>query len=140
MKPGGTIILTAEQFDELADHAASCMPNESCALLIGRYVARDSMVEKVEVVKNIDASPERQFSVGVEELIGHYRKAESRGAEVVGIFHSHPTSGTHPSPTDERYMAANPVAWVIYSVRDDDFCAYAMDGHGKSVEVDIGMA
>lgn len=132
--------MTAGQFDELADHAASCMPNESCALLIGRYVARDAVVEKVEVVKNIDARPERQFSVGAEELISHYRKAESGGAEVVGIFHSHPTSGMHPSPTDERYMEVNPVAWVIYSVRDDDFCAYVRDGHGKSIEVGLGMA
>jgi len=136
----GAILMTDRQAGRLASLARRHAPREACALLVGRPGREAATVERVEEVRNADAAPEARFSVEAGELIAHYRGAEAEGLEVVGIFHSHPTSGAVPSRTDEAHMAANPVAWVIYSVRDGEMRAWAPDGRGGAAEVRVGRA
>lgn len=132
--------MTDAQAGRLASMARRRAPREACALLVGRPGPEAAVVERVEEVSNADAAPETRFSVEAGELMAHYRGAEAEGLEIVGIFHSHPASGAVPSATDEAHMGANPVAWVIYSVRDGEMRAWAPDGHGGSSEVPVGRA
>ena len=136
----GPILMTDAQAGRLASLARRRAPNEACALLVGRPGPEAAVVERVEEVRNSDGSPETRFSVEAGELIAHYRGAEAEGMGIVGIFHSHPSSGAAPSRTDEAHMGANPVAWVIYSVRDGEMRAWTTDGRGGSSEVRIGRA
>lgn len=132
--------MTDAQAGRLASLARRRAPREACALLVGRAAGGAAVVKRVEEVANSDGSPETRFSVEAGELIAHYRGAEAEGLEVVGIFHSHPTSGAVPSGTDRAHMGANPVAWVIYSVRDGEMRAWESDGRGGASEVAVGRA
>ena len=111
----------------LVRHARECEPNESCALLCGSLEDGNSNVRAVEVVTNVNASPDR-FSMDAGDLIRAYERAASAGMDVVGIFHSHPSSEAFPSETDLTYMRTNPVPWLIYSGLDGAMRAFVLDG------------
>ena len=81
----------------------------------------------VEVVTNVNASPDR-FSMDAGDLIRAYERAASAGMDVVGIFHSHPSSEAFPSETDLTYMRTNSVPWLIYSGLDGAMRAFVLNG------------
>lgn len=114
------IVLTSEQFTRLAKYAKEALPNESCAFLIGS--SNESTVTEILFMKNVDSSP-YSFSIEPSELLDAYDKAEKKGLDVIGIFHSHPGKPS-PSTTDMKYMEINPVIWLIYSTTEARFEAY----------------
>ncbi|MDA7953196.1 MAG: M67 family metallopeptidase [Nitrosopumilus sp.] len=116
--------------DELEAHAGRSDPREACAVLLGR----GGRVERAELAENADASAS-SFSISPARLLEIYGAAEGRGEEVVGIFHSHPASAARPSGTDERYMAANAVPWVIYSGVDGTFAAFEAGGGVREIGI-----
>jgi len=128
------ISLTEHQLQVLQDHALRHAPNESCAILYGKTGGDGALVEGSILTGNADASP-TSVAVSGEDIIGAYKKAEERGAEVVGIFHSHPDSEARPSATDEKFMEINPVVWIIYSGRDGDFGAFVFEDGIKDVRI-----
>lgn len=115
-----TIKISQKNIKELRQHAISAGNNESCALLFGKK----NHVKEIHVTDNANKHPEKFFTMSAVQLINAYKTAEKLGLEVIGIFHSHPTSKAIPSETDIKYMRVNPVVWVIYSGLDDEFCAH----------------
>lgn len=104
----------------LVRHAKDAEPLESCALLIGI----NNRVLDLFLTDNVAEDPANSFTISAEQIIKVYRSAQKRGLEVVGIFHSHPSSKAYPSETDKRYMQYNPVTWIIYSGTSRKFKGY----------------
>ncbi len=131
------ITLSGEGLRKIMRHAEACMPDESCAVLLGRP---GSAVEVTEVVitGNAARSPVT-FSIPDGELVGAHARAAGLGVEVVGIFHSHPSGVAYPSETDVGYMGSNPAGqvWAIYSGLDKDVRAFVLDSGIREVEVSI---
>lgn len=123
------ITLTTRQLAELEDLAKQSLPNESCALLLGR----ETSVLEVLPIANAGLS-EVSFTIPSEELLMAYNLAESKKMDVVGIFHSHPSSPA-PSRTDEKYMEINPVVWLIYSTTQNRFGAWVFEDRVRQVEM-----
>jgi proteasome lid subunit RPN8/RPN11 len=123
------ITLTTRQLAELEDLAKQSLPNESCALLLGK----ESSVVEVLTIANAGLS-EVSFTIPSEELLTAYKLAESKELEVIGIFHSHPSSPV-PSRTDEKYMEINPVVWLIYSTTQNRFGAWVFDDKVREVKM-----
>jgi len=109
-------------------------PNESCALLFGKKENDKLIVREVFLAENVEESPVN-FTISNEQLILGYKEAEERGLEVIGIFHSHPSSEPYPSATDKKFMEINPVAWVIFSDITKSFKAYMFES--KVIEIPI---
>ena len=101
-------------------------PNESCAILFGKIEKDHFRVKDVFLTKNIENSPVT-FTISNDELIKGYQEAEKRQLDVVGIFHSHPDSEAYPSVTDQKFMEINPVPWVIFSNKTEQFRAYVFE-------------
>ena len=94
--------------EELIAHATDSLPNEACGLLVGRGRRADRFVP----VTNVAASPDR-YTLDPEQ---HYRvliQAESDSQEILGVFHSHPTSAAEPSVTDISLAEEPGWVWVI---------------------------
>src|SRR5919204_941358 len=125
------IWLTSEQIKELISIAKDALPNESCAILLGK----NDTVIKILPMRNVDESPVR-FTVDPAEVLYAYSLAESKLLQVVAIFHSHLTSPS-PSNTDRKFMEINPVVWLIYSTTEQRFKAYVYDGDVKEVVIKI---
>jgi [CysO sulfur-carrier protein]-S-L-cysteine hydrolase len=126
-----TIFITAAQIRQLVGIAKDALPNESCAFLLGH----NDKVAEILQMQNIDDSPVT-FSIEPTDLIHAYNLAESKGMEVIGIFHSHPAKAS-PSSTDIRFMEINPVVWVIYSTTESQLRAFIYDDDGFIKEIDI---
>lgn len=135
-----SISLPRTYADALIEIAKKHAPAESCALLIGRHKNAGVLVSDIMLTENIDSEPKVRFSVAPDELIECYKAAQNSGDEVVGIFHSHPSSEPKPSETDIKYMTTNPVVWVIHSVRDNIIRAYIIDDEsGLSKEIVLNL-
>src|SRR5919106_6661925 len=126
-----TISLTAAQIRQLTEIAKDALPNESCAFLLGH----NDKVVKILPMRNSDESPVT-FSIEPAELIRAYNLAESKGMEVIAIFHSHPAKAW-PSSTDIKFMEINPVVWVIYSTTKSQLKGFIYDDDGLIKEIDI---
>ena len=126
------------QLTELVDIATSSLPNESCALLAGEVkdmkIWKDIRVIEIFAVRNADQSV-ISFSVDEMELIKLYERAEAKGLQIVGIFHSHP-SGPTPSSTDVEFMRINPIVWLIYSSNTHEFRAHILENELEDVEME----
>jgi proteasome lid subunit RPN8/RPN11 len=93
------------------------------------------LVEVAKDARNIDESPVT-FSIEPTELIYAYNLAESKGMDVIAIFHSHPAKAW-PSSTDMKFMEINPVIWVIYSTTENQLKAFVYDDDDFIKEIDI---
>lgn len=120
------ILISKDYIDILSKHAKKASPNESCAILLGKIEEDHFRVKDVLLTKNIENSPVN-FTISNDELIKGYQEAEKRKLDVVGIFHSHPDSEAYPSVTDQKFMEINPVPWVIFSNKTEQFRAYMFE-------------
>ena len=120
------ILISKDQINLLSKHAKEASPNESCAILFGKIEKDHFLVKDVFLTKNIENSPVN-FTISNDELIKGYQEAEKRELDVVGIFHSHPDSEAYPSVTDQKFMEINPVPWVIFSNKTEQFRAYVFE-------------
>ena len=126
-----SISLTAGQIEELVSIAKDVLPNESCGLLLGENDA----VAEILPMRNVDESP-LTFSIESTELVDAYNLAESKGLQVIAIFHSHPAQPS-PSSTDIKFMEINPVVWLIYSTTEWRLKAYVYEDYVKEVTIKI---
>jgi proteasome lid subunit RPN8/RPN11 len=126
-----SISLTAGQNEELVNIAKDLLPDESCALLLGE----NNVVVEIFPMRNIDESPVT-FSMDSTELVDAYSLAESKGLQVIAIFHSHPAQPS-PSSSDIKFMEINPVIWLIYSTTEWRLKAYVYDDYVKEVAIKI---
>lgn len=130
------ILISRGQIDILSNHAKNASPNESCAILFGKIEKDHFIVKDVFLTKNIENSPVN-FTISNDELIKGYQEAEKRNLDVVGIFHSHPDSEAYPSVTDEKFMEINPVPWVIFSNKSEQFRAYVFESKVKPLDLRV---
>jgi len=116
IQPTRRLILSQIQWDFMHAHVAECLPYEACGLLAGK----NDTVQEVFAITNQLRSPTR-FRMAPAEQVRAFAVMESKGLELLGIYHSHPgrretASGTRarPSPTDIA-EAAYPVTQVLWS-------------------------
>ena len=82
--------------DAIEVHARAAAPDECCGLLLGRG---GDIVEAVRT-RNIAAEPRSRFLIDPKDHIDGRRMARARGLDVVGFYHSHPSSPPEPSARD----------------------------------------
>ena len=129
------IMLTTQQHNNLVSLAENMLPNESCAILVGRTTGKDVHIINLIPMRNSDSS-KVTFSMDPQQLIDIYQKVEKQDMHVVGIFHSHPAEPM-PSLIDKKFMEINPVVWIIYSTTTHRSSAYIFEGKIKEVQMHI---
>jgi len=109
-------------------HARADAPRECCGLLIGKG---ESIVRTVRA-RNVDAKATR-YLIDPEDHFAAIRSARTEGLEVIGAYHSHPSSAPVPSATDITEANSGPdFLYVIVSLIGDEVRAYRME-HGTFV-------
>ena len=118
--------ISAELRRQMLVHVLSCLPEEACGLLGG------SPEEALRVipVENELHSPVR-FCMRALDQLNAMLSIEEGGQELVGIFHSHPTSPPVPSPTDIAEFAYPEALTLIWSPHGGDWQvrAYRIEGN-----------
>ena len=80
-------------------HAHRELPLECCGLLLGQR--HDEVAEVIEAVELInELRSEIAYRSEPKSLLAAYRQMRANHLEIVGIYHSHPTSPAIPSKHD----------------------------------------
>ena len=104
--------------EQMALAAKKSYPNECCGILVGKKSEKG----EIEVTEIREASNQFQGQKSVHFQIDPlfiYRleqELESRGLEIVGVYHSHPDCPAILSKEDENYMVPG-LEYVIMSVQ-----------------------
>lgn len=118
--------ITAEQLEQITEHAIRDAPNECCGLI----AVRDGVVTRVLEAENEAASPLR-FEISGKALLTLIDEIEDAGDELGGIYHSHTRSAPYPSQTDINFAAGWPgIEWLIVGTADGppEVRSYLIDG------------
>jgi len=108
---------------DMLAHARAEAPRECCGLLVG---TGETVVRSVRA-RNLDTNATR-YLIDPEDHFAAIRAAREERLEVIGAYHSHPSSAPVPSPTDIAEANSGPeFVYVIVSVVDEDVRAYRID-------------
>jgi proteasome lid subunit RPN8/RPN11 len=99
--------------EDMFAHARCELPNECVGLLAGVISGGMGRVVKRYPLVNAAASP-REYLSQPESMFAAYRDMRERGLEILGVYHSHPSSDPVPSRTDlERNYGGEVVNFII---------------------------
>ena len=104
------LILTCAHWQAILDHVQAEMPNEACGLLGGE----EGEVRQVYLVENIRHSLV-EYEMHPEQQVRAMLDIETRGWELIGIFHSHPSGPPVPSTTDVKRAYYPEAVFLIVS-------------------------
>ncbi len=119
---GSALRLTHEQWRSIVAHCLDGLPDEACGLLSGPLGSDDLPTGAVSVIhpcRNADASA-RTYTVDSRDYLRSMREAESRGDEIVGVYHSHTHTDAYPSQTDVRQAVDPSWFYVLCSLAAGD--------------------
>jgi [CysO sulfur-carrier protein]-S-L-cysteine hydrolase len=107
--------------EEMIAHAQAELPNECCGLLAGRRPSlavgsAEIVVEhRYELINKLKSATEYESEDA--SMIAAAKDMRLRGLEIVGIYHSHPSSAPVPSKKDlERNFYGDSVIHFIVSL------------------------
>ncbi len=116
--------------DAIVAHAREATPDECCGLLIGS----PARIEDAHRARNLEASASR-FLIDPQDHFAAIHAARAAGREVVGVYHSHPSTPATPSPTDLAEATYTEYAYMIVSLASEppDVRIFRLDS-GRFVE------
>ena len=100
--------------EAIVTHAREAAPDECCGLLVGSA----ARIEEAHRATNLEASPSR-FLIDPEDHFRAIRAARAAGRQVVGVYHSHPSTAATPSATDLADATYAEYAYVIVSLASE---------------------
>jgi proteasome lid subunit RPN8/RPN11 len=109
--------MSRDDWQAIIDHARADAPDEACGLLAGS--PGDIDVTAVYPCRNA-APPDRAPVIYELHPLDHLkadRDAESKGLEIIGVYHSHTKTDAHPSPTDVAQAPDPSWHYVLVSLR-----------------------
>jgi proteasome lid subunit RPN8/RPN11 len=115
--------------------AVNTLPNESCAILLGKRSNSKPIVQYILPMNNSSHSS-IEFNIDADDLYNAYDKAKLMNLDIIAIFHSHP-SPPIPSAMDKIFMLINPVIWIIYSTSSHTFKAFISTNDDQIQDINI---
>lgn len=112
-----TLVIKAEDFENIVDHCLQEKPNEACGILGGIKENDKGIVKKVYLMENSEKSPELYF-MEPEEQFEVFKDIRENGVELISIFHSHPHSKAIPSSKDIEMANYPDAIYTIISLKD----------------------
>jgi proteasome lid subunit RPN8/RPN11 len=109
------LVFSAAQLAQLFAHTQAAAPNEACGLLVGH----NRRVTEVLPAGNIASSPRVEYLMDPHDQIRHFQVIEDQGLELLGIYHSHPSSEAYPSATDLSMAYYPEAVYAIVSLLPD---------------------
>ena len=99
-----------EIFDQIKEHCLRDKIYESCGIVYGHKELKFLPCENKSLINKII-----HFAICPSYIINY---------DVKYIVHSHVIASAEPSELDKRKSKEQGIPFIIYSLRDDDFCIY----------------
>ncbi|MEM0440890.1 MAG: M67 family metallopeptidase [Candidatus Caldarchaeum sp.] len=108
------LIVKREIFEEIVNRCVEGYPFETAGLMLG--FGEEGKVVEIIPVRNVHEGDRRvRYKIDPIEYFNAETTAESKGLEVIGVYHSHPDHPPNPSAYDLEY-ALPPWYYLIVSV------------------------
>ncbi|PAF48415.1 hypothetical protein BKH46_00435 [Helicobacter sp. 12S02634-8] len=119
------ICLSQKLYENLLDYAIACVPYECCGYLLGQHDSLKCLNQVTQICKipNIHTDPKHFFWLAPDGQLEALKEAKSQGLEIIGIFHSHPTSPAYPSQEDLKYIYDSRQSYCIISLTPNPYMA-----------------
>ncbi len=104
--------ITREAREAILAHARDELPRECCGLLIGTGGRIDGACRS----RNLE-SGETRFTIDPRDHFAAIRQARASGREVLGVYHSHPSTPAEPSARDLAEASYPEYLYLIVSLR-----------------------
>lgn len=112
-----TVRLSEELHRRLDAAAEQAMPLEACGLLLGQKIEGYFIVEDCIFAENVTTEdPTTFFEVDPQTYIQVQRDVRAGGSQIIGVWHSHPTTDAIVSETDKRLSRERGWLWLISSL------------------------
>jgi proteasome lid subunit RPN8/RPN11 len=135
------LILPAALETEIARQARAAFPRECCGLIAGARVGDDFHATRIHPGRNLAQAPDR-FEIDPMDHIAAVKSARTRGATIIGCYHSHPNGEARPSRHDRSCAGEDDFLWLI-AATDGVQCRIEgfvyRDGDFESVSPGSGM-
>jgi proteasome lid subunit RPN8/RPN11 len=119
----GKCVISHDTIAEMLAHARAEAPRECCGLLIGKG---ESVVRSMRA-NNLEANATR-YLIDPEDHFAAIRSARAEELEVIGAYHSHPSSAPIPSATDiAEANSGSDFLYVIVSLVGAEVRAYRIE-------------
>ena len=105
------LIIPKQVLDEMLSHCKAGLPNEACGILAGK----GNEVSKIYAMSNIENSPV-SYLMDSGEQFRVMKDMREQKLDIVGIFHSHPSSAAYPSPKDVGLAFYEEAVYIIVSL------------------------
>jgi proteasome lid subunit RPN8/RPN11 len=102
-----------KHLSEMISHAREEAPREACGILSGR----NGRVLRIYRIRNADLSP-TSYRLDPDQQFRAFKDIEDRGLELLGIYHSHPSSPASPSDRDVEQAQYPDVSYILISLAD----------------------
>ncbi|MGA2112933.1 MAG: M67 family metallopeptidase [Anaerolineales bacterium] len=112
------IAIRGEALDQIRAAAELSYPDEGAGLLFGETKEGDRVVAEIHCLGNRreGEARRRRYLIEAGDMLSAEKLAESKGLEVVGVFHSHPDHPARPSDTDREWA----LPWYSYVITSVD--------------------
>lgn len=95
------LILPESCRQSLSQAAIQCYPYEACGVFIGQVQgAKNIVAEALPLTNVLQEVGSDRYAMDPKEMYAAHERARQRGAEIVGIWHSHPDQAPQPSSSD----------------------------------------
>jgi proteasome lid subunit RPN8/RPN11 len=115
-----------QHIEEIKRQAKEGYPYEVCGFLIGKMDYSSNTREVLEVIQVENQNKERandRFDISPKDYMKVEQYADSKGLQIVGIYHSHPDHPDRPSQTDLQF-ALEDLSYIIVSVQNGEPVSY----------------
>lgn len=107
--------ISQSALDDILAHARRDAPHECCGLLVGR----GSEIERAVATRSESESPLTRYRIAPADHFAVIRALRGTDRQIVGAYHSHPSTHPAPSPTDTAEAWPAPFLYVIVSLKDE---------------------
>jgi proteasome lid subunit RPN8/RPN11 len=109
-----TIVLSSSILRQIQEHGERHYPEEGAGLILGKIEEQTRRATGL-IHRDNSFEPEsrrRRYAIGALEMLEAEEEAESQGADILGVFHSHPDHPARPSEFDLAWA----MPWYSYII------------------------
>ncbi len=114
------VTIPKKLLDSLEAAALKTQPHEACALLVGKKSANASQISSVYFSDNVsDQDTRRFFEIDPQLHIDVERELRNSPEEILGVWHSHPSTTAALSEQDKRSSVMKNWFWLVTGLKPE---------------------
>ena len=130
------IKIRSRDLEKMISHCREEWPIEACGVLAGKIGDEVKNVLKVYKCENELGSP-LEYRIEAEEQFKIFREIEKLGLDLLGFYHSHPSTSSDPSAVDKEKANYIGYSYMIVSLHPVRVSSWVLENIGIFKEEEI---